>query len=215
MSDLLRRGLAREGYAVDVVDNGPEAVWLAGEVPYSAIVLDVMLPGSDGFAVCRDLRAASRQTPVLMLTARDTVADRVEGLDAGADDYLIKPFTFAELTARLRAVIRRGPSDRAAVLRSGSLRLDPVQRRAWRGDAELSLSAREFALLQVFLRHPGMVLSRAQLLDHVWETGCSATSNVVEQYVRYLRDKIDRPFGRSDLQTVRGLGYRLRGPANG
>lgn len=218
MSDLLRRGLSKQGYAVDVVDNGPEAVWLAGEVRYSAIVLDVMLPGSDGFEVCRRLRAARRGTPVLMLTARDAVADRVEGLDAGADDYVVKPFSFAELNARIRAVIRRGPAGpetAGPALRAGSLRLDPTQGRAWRDDTELALSAREFALLEVFLRHPGIVLSRAQLLDHAWEPGFAASSNVVDQYVCYLRDKVDRPFGRSDLETVRGFGYRLRAPASG
>lgn len=215
MSDLLRRGLSREGYAVDVVDNGPEAVWLASEVSYGAIVLDVMLPGYDGFAVCRDLRAKRRGTPVLMLTARDAVADRVEGLDAGADDYLIKPFSFAELNARLRALIRSAPPGRPAVLAAGALRLDPGLGRAWRGDHELHLSAREFGLLEVFLRNPGIVLSRAQLLQNAWEPGFRATSNIVDQYVRYLRDKIDRPFGRSDLETVRGLGYRLRDPASG
>lgn len=210
MAALLERGLHQEGYAVDVVGDGTEALWLAGENQYAAIVLDVMLPGCDGFTICRQLRAKRQWAPVLMLTARTEVADRVTGLDAGADDYLVKPFSFAELAARLRALIRRDPSERPAVLSVGNLRLDPARRQAWRDDTELSLSPTEFALLELFLRHPGIVLSRTQILDHVWDLGYAGTSNVVDQYVLYLRSKIDRPFGRRDLQTVRGVGYRLR-----
>ncbi len=215
MAALLERGLAQEGYAVDVVGTGTEALGLARENRYAAIVLDVMLPGCDGFTICRRLRATRLWTPVLMLTARTEIDDRVTGLDFGADDYLVKPFSFAELAARLRALTRRAPAERPPVLAAGDLRLDPARRRAWRGDAELSLSPTEFALLELFLRHPGIVLSRTQILDHVWDLGYAGTSNVVDQYVRYLRSKIDRPFGRADLQTVRGVGYRLRETAGG
>lgn len=207
---VLKRGLAEEGYAVDVAHDGPTAVWQATESGYDAIVLDVMLPGFDGFEVCQRLRAAERWAPVLMLTARHDVADRVRGLDAGADDYLTKPFSFAELSARVRALIRRGAAERPAVLRVGDLRLDPATRRAWRGEAELALTAKETALLELFLRHPGEVLSRTRILEHVWDFAFDGVSNVVDQYVAYLRRKIDRPFGREDLVTVRGAGYRLR-----
>jgi two-component system OmpR family response regulator len=207
---LLRRGLEEEGYAVDVAADGPTAVWQATESRYDAIVLDVMLPGYDGFEVCRRLRGAERWAPVLMLTARHDVSDRVRGLDAGADDYLTKPFSFAELSARVRALIRRGAVARPAMLTVGDLRLDPASRRAWRGDVELTLTARETALLELFLRHPGEVLSRTRILEHVWDFSFDGMSNVVDQYVAYLRRKIDRPFGRHDLETLRGAGYRLR-----
>ena len=210
MAGILKRGLEEEAYAVDVVAEGPEAVWLATEQDYDAIVLDVMLPGMDGFEVCRRLRQADRWAPVLLLTARDGVRHRVGGLDAGADDYLAKPFSFAELTARLRALIRRGAHQRPAVLRVGDLRLDPAQRRAWRGVSELDLTSKEFAVLELFMRHPGEVLTRTRILDHAWDFAYDGTSNVVDQYVAYLRRKIDRPFGRDDLETVRGTGYRLR-----
>jgi two-component system OmpR family response regulator len=173
-------------------------------------VLDVMLPGLDGFEVCRRLRGRGQWAPVVMLTARTAVQDRVEGLDAGADDYLAKPFSFAELTARLRALIRRGAGVRPAVLQSGDLRLDPARRQAWRGNVELSLTAKEFALLELFLRNPGVVLTRTQILEAVWDFAYDATSNVVDQYVAFLRRKVDKPFGRSDLETLRGAGYRLR-----
>ena len=207
---LLKRGLEEEGYAVDVVADGPTAVWQATESAYDAIVLDVMLPGYDGFEVCERLRGAERWAPVLMLTARHDVTDRVRGLDAGADDYLTKPFSFAELSARVRALIRRGCVARPAMLAVGDLRLDPASRRAWRGEVELALTARETALLELFLRHPGEVLSRTMILDHVWDFAFDGMSNVVDQYVAYLRRKIDRPFGRHDLETLRGSGYRLR-----
>ncbi len=213
MASLLRRGLLEEGLAADVARTGDDALWMAEATEYDAIVLDVMLPGADGFEVCRRLRESGRWSPVLMLTARDAVEDRVAGLDAGADDYLTKPFSFAELLARLRALARRAPLERPTVLEADDLRLDPATRRAWRGDVEIGLSAKEFALLETFMRRPGEVLSRYQLLEHCWDYGYENRSNVVDVYVRYLREKIDRPFGRKSLETVRGAGYRFRGEA--
>jgi DNA-binding response OmpR family regulator len=210
MAALLRRGLEEDGYAVDVAATGPEGLWQAREFAYDAIVLDVMLPGADGFAVCRELRASGRWSPILMLTARDGVDDRIRGLDAGADDYLTKPFSFGELAARVRALIRRGGVDRPTVLRVGTLVLDPASRRAWRGEDELTLSTKEFSLLELFLRHPDRVLSRSMILDHVWDFAYDGVSNVVDQYVSYLRRKIDKPYGGELLETVRGAGYRLR-----
>jgi two-component system OmpR family response regulator len=210
MAGLLRRGLREEGLAADVARTGDDALWMARATEYDAIVLDVMLPGVDGFEVCRRLREDDVWSPVLMLTARDAVGDRVTGLDAGADDYLTKPFSFAELLARLRALARRPPLERPAVLEVGDLRLDPATRRVWRGEVEIQLSAKEFAVLETFMRRPGQVLSRYQLLEHCWDYGYENRSNVVDVYVRYLRDKVDRPFGRSSLETVRGVGYRLR-----
>ena len=210
MARLLKRGLEEEGHAVDVGADGPEGFWLATENAYAVIVLDVMLPGFDGFELCRKLRAAGDWTPVLMLTARDAVDDRVRGLDAGADDYLVKPFSLLELGARLRALIRRDDRARPAVLSEGTLRLDPAAKRAWRGETELHLSPKEFALLELFLRHPGTVLTRSQILDAAWDFAYDGTSNVVDQYVTYLRRKIDTPFGQHDIETVRGMGYRLR-----
>ena len=210
MAMLLRRGLTEEGHAVDLAPNGEEALWIAGAVDYDAVVLDLMLPGIDGVEVCRSLRERGVWAPVLMLTARDGVDDRVAGLDAGADDFLLKPFAFAELLARLRALVRRGTAERPSVLEVGDLRLDPATRRAWRGDSEIALSAKEYALLEAFMRRPGHVLSRLQLIEHAWDYAYENRSNVVDVYVRYLRDKIDRPFGRTSLETVRGVGYRLR-----
>jgi two-component system OmpR family response regulator len=210
MASLLRRGLVEEGHAVDVARTGDDALWMAGAAEYDAIVLDLMLPGVDGLEVCRRVRESGVWAPVLMLTARDAVADRVAGLDAGADDYLAKPFSFAELLARIRALVRRGGSERPAVLEVGDLRLDPATRRVWRGPIEVKLSAKEFALLETFMRRPGQVLSRYQLLEHAWDYAYENRSNVVDVYVRYLRDKVDRPFGRDSLETVRGAGYRLR-----
>jgi two-component system OmpR family response regulator len=210
MAALLRRGLAEEGLSADVARTGDDALWMAEATDYDAIVLDVMLPGADGFEVCRRLRESGRWSPVLMLTARDAVEDRVAGLDAGADDYLTKPFSFAELLARLRALARRAPPERPNVLEAGDLRLDPATREVRRGDQEIKLSAKEFALLETFMRRPGQVLSRFQLLEHCWDYGYENRSNVVDVYVRYLREKIDRPFGRQTLETVRGAGYRLR-----
>lgn len=212
MADLLRRALEDEGHAVDVAHDGDEGLWLATENPYAAILLDVMLPGIDGFSLCRQLRDKNIWAPVLMLTARDEIEDRVRGLDAGADDYLVKPFSLRELSARLRALARRDDRARPVVLSVGDLRLDPVTRRAWRAETELALSPKEFALLALFLRHPGAVLSRSQILDALWDFAYDGTSNVVDQYVNYLRRKIDAPFGRRDLETVRGAGYRLRAP---
>jgi two-component system, OmpR family, response regulator len=210
MASLLKRGLEEEGHAVDVAGNGPDAVWMATEFPYALVVLDVMLPGFDGFEVCRRLREAGTWTPVLMLTARDDVGDRVRGLDVGADDYLLKPFSFLELSARLRAMTRREERPRPTELTVGDLRLDPASRQAWRGGVEVTLSPKEFSLLELFLRHPGVVLTRSQIIDAVWDFAYDGTSNVVDQYVRYLRAKVDTPFGRHDLETVRGAGYRLR-----
>ncbi|HEY5186871.1 MAG TPA: response regulator transcription factor [Actinomycetes bacterium] len=210
MARLLKRGLEEEGHAVDVASDGADGLWMATENPYAAIVLDVMLPGLDGFALCRKLRTEGIWTPVLMLTARDEVGDRVRGLDAGADDYLVKPFSLLELAARLRALARRDDRARPTVLSEGDLKLDPATRRAWRGDTELQLSPKEFALLELFLRHSGVVLTRSQIIDAAWDFAYEGTSNVVDQYVTYLRRKVDLPFGRHDIETVRGMGYRLR-----
>ena len=210
MAGLLRRGLLEEGHAVDVVGDGGEALIRAGATEYDAIVLDVMLPGVDGFQVCRQLRKQGVWSPVVMLTARDGVDDRVAGLDTGADDYLTKPFSFAELLARLRALARRGAVERPALLEVGDLRLNPATHQVWRGDTEVALSVKEFALLEAFMRRPGQVLSRFELLEHAWDYAYENRSNVVDVYVRYLREKIDRPFGCASLETVRGVGYRLR-----
>ena len=210
MAVLLRRGLLEEGYAVDVATTGGEALVRAGATEYDAILLDVMLPGGDGFQVCRQLRRQGVWSPVLMLTARDGVEDRVAGLDTGADDYLTKPFSFAELLARLRALARRGAVERPALLEVGDLRLNPATRQVWRGDTEIPLSVKEFALLETFMRRPGQVLTRFDLLEHAWDYAYENRSNVVDVYMRYLREKIDRPFERASLETVRGVGYRLR-----
>jgi two-component system OmpR family response regulator len=210
MASLIRRGLVEEGLSVDVAPTGEEALWKARTSEYDAVVLDVMLPGMDGFETCRRLRTNGVWVPVLMLTARDSVEDRVAGLDGGADDYLAKPFSFAELLARLRALARRGPVERPPVLEVGTLKLDPASRRVWRDNTEVNLSAKEFQLLETFMRHPGEVLSRYQLLEHAWDYDYENRSNIVDVYVRYLRDKIDRPFGVTQLETVRGAGYRLK-----
>jgi two-component system OmpR family response regulator len=206
MAAALQRGLRREGLVVDVAADGEEAGRLARATEYEAVVLDVMLPGLDGFETCRRLRRAGVWTPVIMLTARDAVEDRVRGLDAGADDYLTKPFSLAELLARLRALTRRGPVARPTVLEVGELRLDPAERRVWRGGQEVDLSAREFALLETFMRNPGRVFSQLELLEAAWDLGYEQRSNVVEVYVGYLRRKL----GRDAVETVRGLGYRMR-----
>ena len=210
LAALLRRGLSENGNATDVAARGEDALWMAEAHTYDAIVLDVMLPDLDGFATCAALRAAGVWSPVLMLTARDAVEDRVAGLDAGADDYLTKPFSLAELRARLRALVRRGSAKRPAVLEVGDLRLDPAIQRVWRGDVEIRLSTKEYALLELFMRRPGEVISRFELLEHGWDIGYDNRSNVITVYVRYLREKIDRPFGRRSLETVHGAGYRLR-----
>jgi two-component system OmpR family response regulator len=210
MASLIRRGLIDEGLAADVTAKGEDALWMAQAHDYDAIVLDVMLPGISGFETCHQLRANDIWTPVLMLTARDAVEDRVAGLDTGADDYLVKPFAFAELLARLRALVRRGDPERPSVLEVGDLRLDPASRQVSRGDEEIALSAREFALLETFMRRPGEVLSRLHLLEHAWDFAYENRSNVVDVYIRHLRRKIDEPFGRRSLETVRGTGYKLR-----
>jgi two-component system OmpR family response regulator len=210
MAGLLRRGLEEEGYGVDVASDGREAEWMGLENPYDAVVLDVMLPDTDGLDVCRKLREAGCWSPVLVLTARDAVPDRVAGLDAGADDYLTKPFSFAELLARLRALIRRGEPERPAVLRVGDLALDPATHRVTRAETLIELTRKELALLDYFMRHPGEVLSRMRLIEHVWDFAFEGDSNVVDVYVRYLREKIDRPFGEDSIETVRGAGYRFR-----
>jgi two-component system OmpR family response regulator len=210
MAALLKRGLEREGYAVDVAGTGEDALWAGAEFPYDAVVLDTMIPAPDGFEVCRRLRDAGKWMPVVMLTARDSVDDRVRGLDAGADDYLPKPFSFAELFARLRALLRRDTGERPVVLRAGDLLLDPATKAVIRGTTPIALSAREFALLELLLRHNGEVLSRSAILEHVWDFAYDGTSNVVDVYVRYLREKIDRPFDRRAIETMRGAGYRLR-----
>ena len=210
MAALLNRGLGEEGAAVDVARNGEDGVWMAAATEYDAIVLDVMLPGIDGFEACRRMRDQGVWAPVLLLTARDAVEDRVAGLDGGADDYLTKPFSFAELSARLRALVRRGRPERPPVLSVGDLSLDPARREVKRGDAEIALSAKEFALFEAFMRRPGEVLSRLDLLEHAWDFAYENRSNVIDVYVRYLRDKVDRPFGVKSIETVRGAGYRLR-----
>lgn len=210
MSRLLQRGLQDDGIAADVTDNGEDALWMAGSTEFDAVVLDVMLPGIDGFETCRRLRADGVWAPILMLTARDSVEDRVSGLDSGADDYLAKPFSFAELSARLRALVRRGSVTRPVLLEVDDLRLNPAARTVHRGDSEIALSVKEYALLETFMRRPGDVLSRLQLLEHAWDYEYENRSNVVDVYVRYLREKIDRPFGRDSIETVRGAGYRMR-----
>ena len=210
MASLVRRGLVKEGLAADVAVKGEDALWMAAAADYDAIVLDVMLPGISGFETCRRLRQNGVWVPVLMLTARDSVEDRVAGLDTGADDYLVKPFAFAELLARLRALVRRGDLTRPPVLQVGDLRLDPATRQAWRGQTEIHLSSKEFALLETFMRRPDQVLSRLHLLEHAWDFAYENRSNVVDVFVRHLRMKIDEPFGQRSLETVRGAGYRLR-----
>jgi two-component system OmpR family response regulator len=210
MASVLRRGLAESGLAVDLVGSGQEACWLAGEVDYDAIVLDVGLPDLDGLQVVSRLRRAGRWAPILLLTARASVADRVDGLDGGADDYLAKPFAFPELLARLRALTRRGGRERPAVLTVGDLTLDPATREVSRSGVPVSLTAKEFGLLEAMMRQPGQVLSRQALIERVWDAAFDCDSNVVDVYVGYLRAKIDRPFGRGSVQTVRGAGYVVR-----
>lgn len=210
MAALIRRGLIEQGLTVDVAASGEAALLMASSSIYDVVVLDVMLPGLDGFATCRRLREDDVWTPVLMLTARGSVEDRVAGLDGGADDYLTKPFSFAELLARLRALIRRGQSERPTILEVGNLRLDPATRQVWRSESEIMLSPKEFVVLEAFMRRPGQVLSRLRLLEHAWEYEYEHRSNVIEVYIRYLRRKIDQPFGVESIETIRGAGYRLR-----
>ena len=210
LGPLLRRGLSEDGGAADLTVSGEDALWMARARSYDAIVLDVMLPGLDGFETCIRLRADGVWTPVLMLTARDAVEDRIHGLDAGADDYVIKPFSIAELQARLRAIVRRGEPERPTVLMVGDVRLDPAARRVWRGEVEIDLTAKELALLELFMRRAGQAVTRYDVLEHGWDMNHDTRSNVVAVYVRQLREKIDRPFGRDSIETLRGLGYRLR-----
>ena len=210
MAAAIRRGMQAEGIAADVATRGEDAIWMVAASEFDAVVLDVMLPGIDGFETCRRLREDGVWAPIIMLTARDSVEDRVQGLDEGADDYLIKPFSLAELLARLRALARRGPVERPSVITVGDLRLDPATQQAWRGEEEIPLTAKEFSLMETFMRRPGEILSRFQLLEHAWDYDYENRSNVIEVYVRYLREKVDRPFGVKSLETVRGAGYRLR-----
>ena len=209
MGELIRRGLQEHGYAVDLAVNGEDGLWLASEHLYDAVVLDVLLPDIDGFEVCRRMREADRWSPVLMLTSKDAIADRVTGLDAGADDYLTKPFDSVELLARVRALVRRGAVERPTVIQVGELVLDPSTHDVSRAGEPIDLTTKEFALLELFMRHPDEVLTRPWLLEHAWDFAYDGGSNVVDVYVRYLREKIDRPFGRTSLRTVRGAGYRL------
>ncbi|HEX9374924.1 MAG TPA: response regulator transcription factor [Actinomycetota bacterium] len=210
MSRLLERGLREEGYAVDVASTGAEGASLALEYDYDAVVLDLGLPDGDGVDVVRRLRRQGRWMPVLILTARDGVDDRVRGLDAGADDYLTKPFALPELHARLRALVRRTPPERPAVLTVGDLMLDPASHEVRRGDTPVALTPKEFALLEQLMRRPGETVPRATLMEHAWDFSFRGDWNILEVYVRYLREKVDRPFGRSSIETVRGVGYRLR-----
>jgi two-component system OmpR family response regulator len=210
LASLVRRGLREHGAVADVASSGEDALWMAGSRGYDAIALDVALPGIDGFETCRRLRAEDIWTPILFLTARSSVEDRIAGLDGGGDDYLVKPFALGELAARLRALVRRGQPERPPVLEVGDLRLDPATRQVWRGDDEIGLSPTELALLAAFMRRPGEVLTRLELLEAGWDDGYENRSNVVDVYVGYLRNRIDRPFGRDSIETVRGVGYRLR-----
>jgi len=212
MARAIRRGLENEGYAVETVGTGDDAVFWATEQEFDAILLDVMLPGRDGYAVCRALRAAKVWTPVLMLTARGAVEDRIEGLDAGADDYLVKPFAFGELLARLRALLRRGPAERAPEIVVGDIVIDPAAHTVTRAGIRIELSPREFALLEFIAHRPGVVVRRSEILDHVWDYGYDGFSNVVDVYVGYLRKKLEKPFGSTVIRAVRGVGYVLEPP---
>jgi two-component system OmpR family response regulator len=207
----LKRGLEAEGFAVDIALDGTTGLWLAREQPYDAIVLDIMLPGVNGFRICSTLREEGNWTPILMLTAKDGELDEAEALDSGADDYLTKPFSYLVLVAHLRALMRRGARERPAVLEAGDLKLDPAARKCWRGDSEIALTPREFSLLEFLLRRKGEVLPKREILDHVWDYDFEGDPNIVEVYIRHLREKLDRPFERAAVQTVRGAGYRLDG----
>jgi two-component system OmpR family response regulator len=210
LAGLLRRALRGAGEAADVAINGEDALWMAASTPYDAIVMDVMLPGIDGFETCRRLRADGIATPILVLTARDALPDRIAGLDGGADDYVTKPFEISELLARLRALARRGDVQRPPTLEVGTLRIDPATRRVWRGDTEIEVSTKGFALLEVFMRNPDVVLGRLDLLEGAWDNAYENRSNVISVHIHHLRDKVDRPFGLHSIETVRGIGYRLR-----
>ena len=205
----LRNGLEAEGYAVDVAGTGTDGLWMAREHAFDAIVLDIMLPGINGYRICATLREEGNWAPILMLTAKNGERDEVEALDTGADDYLTKPFSYGVLLARLRSLLRRGARERPAVLAAGDLRMDPAARRAWRGDVEVELTARELALFEFLLRRRGEVLPKREILDHVWDYDFEGDANIVEVYVRHLRNKLDRPFRRQAIETLRGSGYRL------
>jgi two-component system, OmpR family, response regulator len=210
LASLLRKGLTAQGLAADIAANAEDAMWMATATAYDAITLDVMLPDTDGFTLCRDLRRQGVATPVLMITALDTIRDRVTGLDSGADDYLAKPFSFAELLARLRALVRRPREVRMPELTVGELRLDPAARTVHRGAVPIELTPKEFALLETLMRRPGDAVSRFDLLESAWDDSYDNRSNVVDVYIGYLRQKVDRPFGTDSIETVRGFGYRLR-----
>ncbi len=212
LSELIARGLREDGLAVDTAEKGEDALWMAGSTSYDVVVLDVMLPGIDGFETCRRLRDDGVWTPILMLTARDSVEDRIEGLDTGADDYLVKPFDFGELRARIRSLARREPAPRPASIESGGLSLDPVARSVEREGVSIDLTAKEFSMLETLMRRPGVALSRLEILEHSWDESYENRSNVVDVYIRYLRSKIDEPFGTDSIETVRGVGYRWRKP---
>jgi DNA-binding response OmpR family regulator len=205
----LKKGLEAEGFAVDVALDGTDGLWMAREQPYDAIVLDIMLPGINGLRICAALREEEDWTPILMLTAKDGELDEAEALDSGADDYLTKPFSYVVLIARLRALLRRGAKERPAELDAGDLKLDPGARRCWRGDDEITLTPREFSLFEFLMRRKGDVLAKREILDHVWDYDFEGDHNIVEVYILHLRDKLDRPYGRAAVQTVRGAGYRL------
>jgi len=209
LADGLRVGLEAEGFAVDLATDGTDGLWMAREHPYDAIVLDIMLPGLNGYRVCASLRDEGNWTPILMLTAKDGEFDEAEALDTGADDFVTKPFSYVALVARLRALVRRGAVERPAVLEAGDLRFDPGERRAFRGHVEVRLTAREMALLEFLLRRKGDVVSKTEILDHVWDAHFAGEPNIVEVYIGHLRAKLDRPFGREAFATVRGAGYRL------
>ncbi len=209
LAEGLRRGLEAEGFAVDLADDGNDGHLLATVNPYDVIILDIMLPGMNGYRICAALREAGDTTPILMLTAKDGEFDEAEGLDTGADDYLTKPFSYVVLLARIRALLRRGATARPAVLEAGDLRLDPASRRAWRGDDELELTARERSVLEYLLRHRGEVVSKRDILDHIWDDDFEGDPNIVEVYIRRLRNSFDRPYGRTAIETIRGAGYRL------
>ena len=209
LAHSLQRGLEREGFAADIASDGNEGLWLAKENEYDAVVLDIMLPGLNGYQVCAELRAAGVWTPILMLTAKQGDLDHAEALDTGADDFLTKPFSFVVLVAHLRALMRRGARERPAILQAGDLRVDPAEHRCWRGETEIELTSRQFSLLEYLMRRPGEVVSKGEILEHVWDYAFDGGPNIVEVYVGYLRKKIDAPFGRTSLQTIRLVGYRL------
>jgi len=207
----LKKGLEAEGFAVDVALDGTDGLWMAREQSYDAIVLDIMLPGVNGFRICSTLRDEGNWTPIMMLTAKDGELDHTEALDSGADDYLTKPFSYPVLVAHIRALLRRGRGERPTVLEAGDLKLDPAARRCWRGEEEIELTAREFSLLESLFRRKGDVVSKREIMEHVWDFDFEGDPNIVEVYIRHLRDKIDRRFDRASIQTVRGFGYRLDG----